>query len=213
MTEKFLPNSELWKEYKPTARGAQEYLEDFGLTLKDLRGKKILDIGSGLNEFANDLRDENLDITSIDPFYGLSKEEQEELYKNGYEDGEERLTELLDKLKSGNRSSKLVAGRSEDMPFASGSFDLVISHYGLPFYAEDGEKLKQFFLELSRILNEGGEAKLYPSYIKSDTDETTELSREKIEVFENILKELEDQEFEVDRTNNNIILRKPKTNT
>jgi len=56
---------DLWQEYAPTARGAQEHFEDLGLSIDQLRGKKILDIGAGLNELANELKNENLDIVSL----------------------------------------------------------------------------------------------------------------------------------------------------
>jgi len=166
-----MKNENLWKEYAPTARGAKEHFEDLGLKLDDLRGKKILDIGSGLNQLANELKPLGIDIISLDPFYGLSREEREAIYKSGYEDGPEKLKELLDQLESENSSSSLVAGRSEALPFDDESFDLIISHYGSPFYAEDGEKVEKFFSEQSRVLKSGGEARVYPTWFKEPTVE------------------------------------------
>ncbi len=173
-----MENRHLWKEYSPTARGVEEHFEDLSLKIEDLRGKKILDIGAGLNQLANELKNENLDIVSLDPFYALSKVEREEIYERGYEDGPEKLKELLDQLKSKDGSSKLIAGRSEALPFPNDSFDLIISHYGSPFYAENAEKIEQFFLELSRVLKSGGEARIYPIWLQgADAQKNSALTK------------------------------------
>lgn len=178
-------NYHLWQEYKPTARGVDEHFEDLALNMDMLRNKKILDIGAGLNELANELEREKLDIVSLDPFYMLSREEQEKLYEDGYEDGPEKLKELLDKLGSKNKSAYLVSGRSEALPFANDAFDLIISHYGSPFYAEDSEGVEKFFSELVRVLAPGGEARIYPKWIKDIGQHKTTTLRE---VLDNLKK-------------------------
>ncbi|MDO8523110.1 MAG: methyltransferase domain-containing protein [bacterium] len=193
-------NEHLWEEIRPTARGMSEHFEDFGLSIDDLRGKKILDIGSGLNQLANELKEDNLDITSLDPLYALSAEEREALYED-YEDGSEELQKLLHQLKSENRSSKLVAGRSDALPFANDSFDLIISHYGSPFYAEDAEKVTQFFSELNRVLRSGGEARIYPTWLRnSDIKKSAAVKK--------CLKDLEEGGFHIEQIGSSWMLKK-----
>lgn len=187
-----MKNEGLWKEYAPTARGVDEHVEDLGLNVNDLRGKKILDIGSGLNQLANELKGEGLDIVSLDPFYALSRNERESVYERGYEDGPEKLKELLDKLESSNPASQLVAGRSETLPFADESFDFIISHYGSPFYAENTEQIEFFFLELSRVLKRGGESRIYPTWLKHSSIETNA-------ALKNALANLKEKGLEIDQ--------------
>lgn len=196
-----MQNENLWREYVPTARGAEEHFEDLGLKLDDLKGKKILDIGSGLNQLANELKPLGIDITSLDPFYGLSREEREAIYKRGYEDGPEKLKEFLDQLESKDSSSSLVAGRSEALPFNDESFDLAISHYGSPFYAKDADKIKKFFFELNRVLKSGGEARLYPTWLKEPTTE-------KSSAQEKVFAKLKESGFHIEKHGGAWILKK-----
>ncbi len=177
-------NDPIWEEYAPTARGRNEHFEDLDLNIEQLKGKKILDIGSGLNQFANELRDESLNITSLDPFYALSEEEQKQLYRDrNYEDGDRQLGWQIDQLRRGNRASDLVAGRSEALPFQDETFDLIISHYGSPFYAEDATKIRLFFQEIKRVLKNGGEIRIYPSWIRvSNSEKNTALRKSLVDL-------------------------------
>jgi len=205
MINKSEQNYRLWQEYKPTARGVDEHFENLGLSIDMLRGKKILDIGAGLNKLANELEKEKLDIVSLDPFYMLSIEEREKLYEDGYEDGSEKLKELLYKLGSKDKSSHLVAGRSEALPFADDSFDLIISHYGSPFYAEDSDGVEQFFSELNRVLVSGGEARIYPKWIRGiNQNKASALNK----ALKKALDDLEKKGFHIETNNRAWILKK-----
>lgn len=189
-----MENENLWKEYAPTARGTEEHLQDLGLTLEDFKHKKILDIGSGLNQFAQELRSKipDVDIVSLDPFYFLSRPEREAVYERGYEDGSENLKELLDRLDEDEKALRIVAGRSENMPFPNETFDLIISHYASPFYAEDEKHIELFFAELSRVLKRGGEARIYPARSKDS-------SASKNKAIEESLKILTQKGFEIEK--------------
>lgn len=180
-----MEHESLWKEYSPTARGVEEHFQDLGLKLEDFKDKKILDIGSGLNQFAFELRKliSGVDITSFDPFYLLSREEREKVYERGYEDGPEKLKELLDQLEDTEIASSLVGGRSEDMPFPDETFDLIISHYSSPFYGENPKNIKLFFSEIGRVLKIGGEARIYPARSKDATPEKNDAINESLDIL------------------------------
>jgi len=162
MTENFIP----WKECSPTDRGFEGYLQWLGLEEEDLMGKKILDIGSGLNQFAEDIKNKNLniDVISLDLFYSLSQKERERLFKDRHsEETFPETKEKLDILAEHGREGKLIAGLAEELPFKDESFDMVFSLFAMPAYAESDEQVKKFVSEVQRVLKKGGSARIYPS--------------------------------------------------
>jgi len=156
----------LWGEIRPTGRSAEECFEDLGVSLEFLKGKKILDIGSGLNQFAQDLKQENLDITSLDMFYTLTSEQREEVFSELSPEDSEAIKKNLDRMVAEDKGSHLVGGRAESLPFIDGAFDVVLAEYSMPHYAESRKNVQDFFFEVVRVLKSGGEARIYPMFIR-----------------------------------------------
>ncbi|MDB6025077.1 MAG: hypothetical protein JWM68_1300, partial [Verrucomicrobiales bacterium] len=52
-------------------RTFEEYTRYFGLNLDELRGRKILDIASGVSSFCVEANEQGLETTAFDPIYDL----------------------------------------------------------------------------------------------------------------------------------------------
>lgn len=162
----------IWGEIRPTGRSAEECFEDLGISLEVLKGKKVLDIGSGLNQFAQDLKQENLDLTSIDMFYTLTPEERKEVFCELSPESSETVKKSLDRMVAKDKDSHLVGGRAESLPFLDEMFDVVLAEYSMPHYAESRKSMRNFFFEVTRVLKPGGEAHIYPMWIRPGRDIT-----------------------------------------
>ena len=135
-----------------TSRGKENYFKNLDISPEFLHGKKILDIGSGMNVFAEEVKDYDLDLVSMDPFYALSQEQQK-----GH---------IKENTKFENKGySQLVAGKGEALPFADGTFDVILALMSLPYWSNNFDSVKNFFYEITRVLKSKGEARISPSSI------------------------------------------------
>ncbi|OHA05678.1 MAG: hypothetical protein A2934_01765 [Candidatus Sungbacteria bacterium RIFCSPLOWO2_01_FULL_47_10] len=184
MAETFNP----WKEFPPSGRGLDEYLKFLELTRDDLAGKKILDIGSGLNQCAEDIKKERLraDVVPFDYFYSLPQHARENLYKNRYDEKDfVKVKEALGRVGGSGLTGELVAGRAEKLPFRDESFDMVICFFSMPLYAESREQAGAFMREVERVLKKGGTARIYPSRYGGKGDiPSTRIEREYADALE-----------------------------
>lgn len=148
------------KEIKPTSRGLKEYLELFHLDLEDLKGKTILDLGSGQSTFAQEVKEKGIDakVYSLDVDFG-EVESQEDIER--------------------------IRGVAQHMPFEEKSFDLILASNSVPLWIfglrkkellsrvrddipkEDraffAKEMQGIFSETSRILKPGGRAFFAPN--------------------------------------------------
>ncbi|MDD5710796.1 MAG: class I SAM-dependent methyltransferase [Candidatus Colwellbacteria bacterium] len=177
---------ELWGEIRPTGRSAEECFEDLGISLEFLKGKKILDIGSGLNQFAQDLKQEHLDLTSIDMFYALTPEERKKVFSELSPENFETVKTSLDRMAIKDKDSHLVGGRAESLPFLDETFDVVLAEYSMPHYAENRESMRDFFFEVARVLKPGGEAHIYPMRIRPGRNVTRKDAEEVLSNLRNL---------------------------
>ena len=152
----------MWAEIRPTGRSADEYFENLGISVESLKHKKVLDIGCGLNQFATDLKMHNLDLTSLDAFYALTSEQREEVFDELNPGDFKIVKKQLDRITRDKKDSKLVGGLAESLPFADDTFDVVLAEFSLPNHAENFEQVRDFFLEVARVLKPKGEARIYP---------------------------------------------------
>lgn len=152
----------MWSEIRPTGRSADEYFKDLDISVEFLEGKKILDIGSGLNRFARDLKKHNLDIVSVDAFYALTPEQREEVFDELTPNNFKTLKKDLDRITRPQKDSELVGGMAESLPFMSETFDVVLAEFSLPNHAETFEQVRDFLFEVARVLKPKGEARIYP---------------------------------------------------
>lgn len=142
-----------------TDRSLKEYLELLDLNIEELKGKKILDLGSGrLQRFPRELLQKIEDKAEV---VGLDITLKEE----------ERRKEIKEAQPYLYNSDKLglIAASFLQLPFQDNSFDLVLSLYGMPLYltSEDEKKSKENIrrsvMEILRVLKPGGEARIFPS--------------------------------------------------
>ncbi|MFN7141275.1 MAG: hypothetical protein ACK4UN_18260, partial [Limisphaerales bacterium] len=158
-------------------RTFDEYSRYFGLQETDLRGKKILDVASGVSSFTAEANAQGFDVTAFDLIYQYSHDEIQakcepdldyvtneigkvkaykwDFYKSpaGMRVFRERAykTFLLDYKQHG--SSRYVFGKLPCTPFADQQFDLSLVSYLLFVYDDhlDYEFHKQSLLELLRV--------------------------------------------------------------
>ncbi|MBI2639756.1 MAG: class I SAM-dependent methyltransferase [Candidatus Sungbacteria bacterium] len=141
MEEKF----KTWQEIATTNRGLEEYLRDLHLTLEMLKGKKILDVGSGTRRFAKELKESgvNAEVISVDPVFA-SPEEKSRVQG----DTSGKLQEMIRNTAVPGVREKTVAGVGEMLPFRDGTFDLVIADNSLPAYG-NREQIDNFLQKYS----------------------------------------------------------------
>lgn len=152
----------MWAEIRPTGRSAEEYFHDLDISLEFLKGKKVLDIGSGLNQFAKNLQVYNLDLVSIDAFYALTPEQREEVFEELTPENFKIVKKDLDRITRKKKDSQLVGGLAEFLPFADESFDVALAEFSMPNHSESFGQTRDFFFEIARVLKSKGEARIYP---------------------------------------------------
>ncbi len=137
-----------------------EYVRDFGLKKRDLAGKRILDAGAGMRQFAADcVGEEAGEVWSValDTVDWLStKQRMEQAEKLNPE------SEWLADWRSVEERSQ--CGWFENLPYASERFDLVLSRYGLAQAIENVKEMEMAMLEVIRVLRPGGEARFFPGW-------------------------------------------------
>lgn len=98
--------------------------------LGNIRGKKILDVGAGTGRLAIEMaKFPGAKVTALD----ISPE-------------------MLEQLKKKDQQIECVVGDAENLPFVSGSFDVVMAAF-LIVHLKDP---RQFFDEVYRVLKDGG---------------------------------------------------------
>ena len=144
--ERLNETRKMWEDSQ-TDRNLQEYCRDFGFKPEDLAGKKILDIGSGRKEtFSKEASQFGAEVYSMTPL--LREQYHRKLAK-----------ELL---KSGRRWQKRsVAGRSQNIPFIDGIFDIITANWSVSAYTH-GRELTLSLEEMLRVLKPDGEMYLTP---------------------------------------------------
>lgn len=119
------------------------YIEHLELSPEDL-SKKILDVGSNTGEFAKWAKEHSVSsgIVSLDPQAIVKK------------------------------SPQGVRGVAEAIPFADGSFELVLAHASIPnLYSEEEPeaveiKVRESLNEMLRVVQSGGEVRIGPVWRK-----------------------------------------------
>jgi len=123
-----------------------DYQTELGINVAEMKGKLVLDIGSGKSEkFSKEAAKKGIKVVSMSPHL-----------KNPA-----ALTEEF--LKDWQKSS--VAGRAQEMPFKDGTFDYEVALYSVPYYLPfNQEEYKKFFKEVIRTLKPGGRAYFAPIF-------------------------------------------------
>ena len=138
-----------------TDRNADTYQEFLGFSLKELKGKFGLDIGSGENElFSKQAAALGVKVFSMSP--RLRKGIPNDYLKKDWQ-------------------KRSVAGRAQEIPFLDNTFDFEFALYSVPYYLPvtfeefkthqtSFEEYTSFISEVIRTLKSGGSAHIYPIY-------------------------------------------------
>ncbi len=167
-------------------RTLEEYRRYFALDLNSWRGRRVLDVASGVSSFCAEANAAGWDVTALDPIYELSPEMVEPrcekdldlvidrlpgttVYNWEFYQSPERLRGFRERayrtFLADYRTAtpeRYVSGSLPRLPFVSGAFDLSLVSYLLLVYQKqlDYSFHKQSILELMRVTR--GEARLYP---------------------------------------------------
>lgn len=150
---------ENWREWSPDTtdrggreRGLEAYEGYLGFSREELKGKTILEIGSGETErFSRQLKEVNIDakVVALNPDYA----------KDRYR---EKIHAIPD------WAGKSVAATGQELPFNDETFDKVFGLFSLTVFASPSsftgnpEATKHWLSEIIRVLKHGGEARLAP---------------------------------------------------
>ncbi|MBI5147787.1 MAG: class I SAM-dependent methyltransferase [Parcubacteria group bacterium] len=150
--EQKIKRGEQFEKAMLTDRDLREYEKFLQLNAQELEGKEILDLGSGeFQKFGRQLTRQFPDtkVTCLDA--SLAK----------------RHADFL--LREDQRKQKLnlSAALFTKLPFKNNSFDIVLSLYGT-LYLTTPESKKENIKEIIRVLRNGGEARLYPYYNRTN---------------------------------------------
>ncbi|MEI7473597.1 MAG: class I SAM-dependent methyltransferase [bacterium] len=120
-----------------TNRGINTFLE-FGidanlLNLQELKGKNVLDIGTGGGLFVSDLKNNGVKAKGID--YYLNPEQR-------------------------SQPDTFYKGSSEELPFDNNTFDYVYSAFSIFSFEKDKEIILNSLSEIVRTLKKGGKLRL-----------------------------------------------------
>ena len=167
-------------------RTFEEYSRYFSIDPAQWRGRRVLDVASGVSSFAAEANALGLEVTACDPIYDLDVEVIRPrciadlnhvldsifgltVYRWAFYQNPERLRGfrerayrafLEDYAKWGRQ--RYVPGLLPNLPFADGTFDLTLVSYLLLVYEEqlDFDFHLRAVLELMRVTR--GELRLYP---------------------------------------------------
>ena len=186
-------NEEQFKNLDVTDRSLKEYRNLLGLSLKQLKGKNILDLGSGyLQSFARDLerRIPETKVTCLD-----ASLKECDAWRRA------KLNE-----KQTEHKSKLVAGSFIKLPFKDASFDIIVSLFGTPFYLSSFVNVKKSLEEIIRVLKSGGEARIFPFQARNCLFLPTEVNK-LLDTFKDIDYELLEKHGSFLTTQNNLFAK------
>ncbi len=136
------PNIEL--EKNPERRALEE-LNDLGLRMEDMIGKKTLDIGAGDAAIGQAAHRRGIDVVSLDTKPPVSQD------------------------------IPYVIASAEKLPFEDESFDYVISHAGPLVIAPSREIMIKVLQEARRVLKEGGQLRFGPGNLNANIFTSEEL--------------------------------------
>jgi len=139
-----------WSKGTSERDGRERDLETYegmlGFSKEDLKGKNVLDIGSGEKEvFSKELKDDiGVGVVSVNPDFSME------------DFGKHVKNKPVEERKS-------LAAIGQELPFKNETFDKVFSLYALTTFAShDAESIRQWMSEITRVLKPGGEIRLAP---------------------------------------------------
>lgn len=169
------------KFFRVTERPFEEILNFSNLTESDLKnlgpGDTVVEIGSGLGqEFAKgckSLRDD-IQFLSIDPslaipskkakinvLYELRTGRRTFEYFDTYTNPDCSILQQV-RINNARNTQGVIAALAPDIPFGPSLIKWIIDVYGPGIYLETEELFYNYIAEISRVLQAGGRASIYP---------------------------------------------------
>ena len=152
--------------------------------LKTLEGKRVVDVGCGLTPYVSDsmfqiCRKQGIDFFGVDPkFADGFRLRRLDVAKIRAVGGRGKISPQAPGLE------KCIGAHADDLPFEDGSIDLILSNFLLYAWIQDETILENVYREFHRVLNDGGEVRIYP-VPDLDTDKTRNSGlREVMEKFD-----------------------------
>lgn len=141
----FMPGHKIESQKKSLEQSEVEahahlVMNNLGLEMEKMRGKKILDLGAGKAELAQSTKNRGINIMSLDSGIGYSADE---------------LPKGIDYVK----------GSAAELPLKNESLDLLLSHGSPPGLSQTKEEVAKIIKEALRVLNNGGEFRFGPGYL------------------------------------------------
>lgn len=145
-----------WARETSDRQGRERDLEDYegylGFNREALKGKTVLDLGSGETEiFSRELKQNGIEanVISFNPDYSIK-----------------RFRKTMEKIPDWQKKS--VAAIGQELPFRDKIFDRVFGLYSVTVFSDphpqfgNPEAAKRWMSEIARVLKPGGEARLAP---------------------------------------------------
>lgn len=143
-----------------------QYLTDFRLKEEDLRGR-ILDLGAGMRMLAKEALE--LGLARI---YSISESRLAWMETQRMVGLAKRVNPDAEVIKLwGEVDSLSLEGEMQALPFATGSFDLILSRDALTHVFDNELPVKAALFEVMRVLAPGGEARIFPGWLDNWTEE------------------------------------------
>lgn len=122
--------------------------DKLGLTIKELRGKKILDVGTGGGRTVDEARRFGLNVVGVDiaPIINTTGPGSDFDKSNV-----NSITDSLKEVAKTHKDSIVGSDATVALPFRDMSFDIVFSHLGLPGYARNPREFAISILEMIRV--------------------------------------------------------------
>ena len=131
--------------------------------LRALVGKRVVDVGCGLTPYVSDsmfqiCRKQGIEFFGVDPKFAegfrLSPMDVARIRVVG---GRGRICPNAPGLEN------CLGATADDLPFDDGSIDTILSNFLLYAWIQDEEILESIYREFHRVLNHGGEVRIYPT--------------------------------------------------
>jgi SAM-dependent methyltransferase len=131
--------------------------------LKTLEGKRVVDVGCGLTPYVSDsmfqiCRKQGIDFFGVDPkFADGFRLRPLDVAKIRAVGGRGKISPQAPGLE------KCIGARADELPFDDESVDLILSNFLLYAWIQDETILEKIYREFHRVLNDGGEVRIYPA--------------------------------------------------
>ena len=129
---------------------------------KELWGKRIVDVGCGLTPYLSNSMFQACEAAGIE-FYGVDPKIGKDFRFGAFDRLKSRVTggATLDPEAPGT-AERALAAFADQLPFADGSVDLMLSSWLLTVWLQDEALLARILAEAYRVLKPGGELRCYP---------------------------------------------------